>query len=123
MERTHVPDVRKAVPSTECGDDHTYSRCLASQESGLHPNLLPREDIRYVGIHRTHFSKTFTEHIGIPPVQYLQNVRMNKAIQLLQHTSFSETDIALSVDYLDLVPFTRAFTKQYGQPPRRSRNK
>ncbi|MBE1444786.1 MULTISPECIES: AraC family transcriptional regulator [unclassified Paenibacillus] len=75
----------------------------------------------YVNIHRTHFSKTFTEHVGIPPVKYLQNIRLGKAAQLLKQTSLSVTEIALTVGYPDLFSFTRAFTRQYGVSPSRVR--
>jgi AraC-like DNA-binding protein len=71
----------------------------------------------YIGIHRTHFSKTFTEDVGIPPAKYLQNLRLDKANQLLQQPSLSVTEIALTVGYLDLFSFTRAFTKQFGCSP------
>ncbi|WP_282937515.1 AraC family transcriptional regulator [Paenibacillus sp. RC67] len=75
----------------------------------------------YVSIHRTHFSKTFTEHVGVPPVKYLQNVRLDKATQLLKQTSLSVTEIALTVGYPDLFSFTRAFTRQFGVSPSRVR--
>lgn len=75
----------------------------------------------YVNIHRTHFSKTFTDHVGIPPVKYLQNVRLDKATQLLKETSLSVTEIALTVGYPDLFSFTRAFTRQFGCSPSRVR--
>ncbi|WP_218092206.1 helix-turn-helix domain-containing protein [Paenibacillus solanacearum] len=75
----------------------------------------------YVGVHRTHFSKTFTEEVGLPPAAYLQNVRMDKAGRLLRRTRLSVTEIALSVGYMDLYPFTRAFTRQFGCSPSRYR--
>lgn len=75
----------------------------------------------YVNIHRTHFSKTFTEQVGVPPVKYLQNIRLDKASQLLKQTSLSVTEIALTVGYPDLFSFTRAFTRQFGVSPSRVR--
>ncbi|WP_259619973.1 helix-turn-helix transcriptional regulator [Paenibacillus doosanensis] len=76
----------------------------------------------YVNIHRTHFSKTFTEQIGMPPVKYLQKVRLDQAAQLLKETSMPVTEIALTVGYPDLFSFTRAFTRQLGCPPSRLRS-
>jgi AraC-like DNA-binding protein len=76
---------------------------------------------RYVGIHRTHFSRTFTEEMGISPAAYLQKIRLNHAQKLLQTTSLSITEIALSVGYQDLFSFTRAFTRHYNNPPSRMR--
>jgi AraC-like DNA-binding protein len=75
----------------------------------------------YVGVHRTHFSKTFTEEIGTAPAKYLQNLRLDKAKQMLQQTRLTVTEVALSVGYLDLFSFTRAFTRQFGCSPSRMR--
>jgi AraC-like DNA-binding protein len=77
----------------------------------------------YVGIHRSYFSKVFTETIGIPPIKYLQQLRLVRASDLLRQTALSITEIALTVGYPDLYSFTRAFKAHYSVPPKRFRDR
>ncbi|WP_426445926.1 AraC family transcriptional regulator [Paenibacillus sp. S-38] len=72
----------------------------------------------YVGVERTHFSKRFRHTYGLPPVQYLQELKMKEARHLLEHTGYSLSEIAHSVGYPDLFSFSKAFKKWTGQPPR-----
>jgi AraC-like DNA-binding protein len=69
------------------------------------------------GIHRSHFSHIFTQKIGISPQQYLQQLRLDRAKQLLSDHSLQVGEIALSVGYPDLYVFSRAFKKQAGCSP------
>lgn len=76
----------------------------------------------HAGIHRTHFSKLFTERVGVPPSEFLRKLRMDQALRLLQETSRSVLDIGLSLGYSDAASFTRAFAQYYGCPPSRARD-
>lgn len=64
---------------------------------------------RHFKINRSHFTKTFTEQVGVSPKQYLQNLKMKRAKQLLLETPLTITEIALSLGFPDLYSFTRAF--------------
>ncbi|MGF7034697.1 AraC-like DNA-binding protein [Paenibacillus mucilaginosus] len=72
----------------------------------------------YVGVERTHFSKRFRHTYGLPPVQYLQELKMREARHLLEHTGYTLSEIAHSVGYPDLFSFSKAFKKWTGQPPK-----
>ncbi|WP_239627240.1 AraC family transcriptional regulator [Paenibacillus sp. H1-7] len=72
---------------------------------------------KLVGIHRTYFSKVFTEHLGITPLKYLLKLKMNKAMQLLKETPLTVTEIALSLSYSDTASFSRSFSLYFGNPP------
>lgn len=76
---------------------------------------------RHIGIDRSHFSRMFTQTVGMPPVKYLQKLRMDRGSDLLRSTSLSITEIALTIGYPDLYSFTRAFRNQFGIPPRKFR--
>jgi len=76
---------------------------------------------RFIGFHRTYFTKFFTQIVGVPPAKYIQELRLSKGKQMLQHTRLSVTEIALSIGYPDLYSFTRSFTKKYGCSPKEMR--
>lgn len=71
----------------------------------------------YISVHRVYFSRLFTQQTGVSPKQYLQKLKMNRAVQLLRHSPHSITEISHSLGYSDLYAFTRAFSKYYQFPP------
>ena len=71
----------------------------------------------YAGFHRSYFSDMFTKTVGIPPAQYLQNLRMERAKSMLQANKSSITEIALSLGYPSIYSFSRAFRNFYGVSP------
>jgi len=74
-----------------------------------------------IGIDRSHFSRVFSQTVGMPPVKYLQKLRMDRGSDLLRGTSLSITEIALTIGYPDLYSFTRAFRNHFGTSPRKFR--
>lgn len=70
----------------------------------------------HVGIHRSYYSKMFTARVGTTPIQYLRQLRMDRALQMLQQ-GYSIIEIALSLGYSDSTAFTRAFHQYFGAAP------
>lgn len=70
-----------------------------------------------IGYHRTYLSKIFKEQTGQSPSQYLLQIRMERAAQLLQNEQLSIAHIASSVGYEDPLYFSRQFKKWYQQSP------
>jgi AraC-like DNA-binding protein len=71
----------------------------------------------YFSVHRGYFSKIFAQQVGMTPMHYLEKLRMEKAIELLQMPDYTINEISLTIGYLDPYTFTRAFSKYYGIPP------
>ncbi|MBD2866838.1 AraC family transcriptional regulator [Paenibacillus oceani] len=84
-------------------------------------NITVQDVADYIGVHRSYFSAEFSKRQGIPPVQYLQRLRMEKGAQMLLETEFLITDIALFLGYPDLYTFTRAFRNYYNVTPSKLR--
>ena len=61
--------------------------------------------------------------MGKPPMQYLNEYRVEKACALLENTAYSVTDAALAVGFDDASYFARVFKKQTGVSPRNYRKK
>jgi AraC-like DNA-binding protein len=80
---------------------------------------------RRVGLSRSALHERFVELIGVPPMQYLAQWRMQAAARLLLETRATVASIALDVGYDSEAAFARAFKRMVGKPPatwRRERN-
>ena len=72
---------------------------------------------RAVGLSRSALADRFTRLIGVPPINYLANWRMQVATQKLRSTSASLAQIADMVGYNSEAAFSRAFKKVVGTAP------
>ena len=68
-----------------------------------------------------YFYKLFKRVTGVTPIRFLQNIRLEKAAELLCGTSLSVQKIALSVGYSDMKYFYRIFGEKYHETPRQYR--
>jgi AraC-like DNA-binding protein len=72
---------------------------------------------REVGLSRSALADRFIRLIGVPPMNYLTNWRMQVAAQKLRDTSASIAQIAEIVGYDSEAAFSRAFKKATGTAP------
>ncbi|BFT70336.1 helix-turn-helix domain-containing protein [Paenibacillus sp. P36] len=63
------------------------------------------------------FSMVFKQRYGISPHQYLMNMRVNHAKELLTHTDLSQESIASYCGFADLHHFSKTFKKRTGLTP------
>jgi AraC-like DNA-binding protein len=66
---------------------------------------------------RYHFSRLFLRHVGISPYAYLQQLRIRKAVDLLNSTRLPIKQIGFLVGFGDQAYFCSAFKKQMGVSP------
>lgn len=70
------------------------------------------------GITSTYFRSIFKSIVNMSPIDYLNHVRISKALELLQVTNLSISEIASRVGIYDANYFSRLFKKVTGYPPR-----
>lgn len=70
-----------------------------------------------MGYSKTHFMALFKEHAGISCTDFIIQVRLNKASELLLHTSQSILAIAQQVGFNNLSNFNRQFKAYYQTTP------
>lgn len=79
---------------------------------------LSLEDVsRQVGFNASYFSTLFKKECGMGFVEYLTDVRINQAKELLRDTHISVAEICELVGYNDLKHFTKTFYKYTGVKP------
>lgn len=71
-----------------------------------------------VGMSRSSFADRFSELMGMGPMSYLSEWRLQKALSLLEDTGCSVQQAAAGTGYQSPAAFTRAFTTRFGYSPR-----
>ncbi|WP_322923685.1 AraC family transcriptional regulator [Paenibacillus campi] len=77
---------------------------------------------RSVGLDRTYLSSLFKERFGVSLQAFMLEYRMNRALELLHHTSLSVGEVSRSVGYDDPFLFSKMFKKLKGMSPKKLRN-
>lgn len=84
-----------------------YNRSLTNEEIGAHFNF-----------HPVYINRLMVKYTGSSLHQYLINFRISLAINLLQSTNKSITEIAYSVGFKDINYFSKYFKKLVGVSPK-----
>lgn len=70
----------------------------------------------------SYLSRVFKNHMQVSVLQYLQQLRMNAAGNLLRNTNKTVSEIAREVGYGDLKHFYQLFKRHYGVSPKAYRD-
>lgn len=77
------------------------------------------EDLaREAGMSRTRFANSFHDALGVGPIGYLSEWRLQRALQQLRISRRPIADIAYANGYASPAAFSRAFTDRFGASPR-----
>jgi AraC family transcriptional regulator len=76
---------------------------------------------RHLGVHPTHFSRSFREHTGMTPRAFRQRARVCAASHLLLGSHFALAHVAAECGFVDQSHLTRAFSEVVGLTPGRYR--
>ena len=64
-----------------------------------------------------HFMRFFKKHMNMTCVEYINNLRLEKAVELFEQGNSSILDVSLSVGFHNLSYFHRAFKRKYNMTP------
>jgi AraC-like DNA-binding protein len=111
-----------ALPLKETGwlaglRDPAIGRALSLMHARLNEGWTADALAREVNLSRSAFADHFTKLIGVPPMRYLLNWRMQVAREKLQEANGAIAQIAFEVGYESEAAFTRAFRREFGLPP------
>lgn len=77
----------------------------------------------YACLSAQHLSRLFNEQLGMPPMQYLWQVRLNSAEELLTRSTRSMADIAYQCGFKSPCHFSRMVREHFGHSPRELRRR
>ena len=102
---------------SESEGDERMRSILVFMRTHLHQPLQLQDLGKQVGLHPTYFSNLFSRTFGIPPMQYLNDLRIKTAQEFLRFTSLSTQEIAAKTGYDDPLYFSRCFKSKTGYSP------
>lgn len=97
--------------------DRLVGRSLALLHGRVAHPWTTEELAREVGLSRSAFAERFTGLIGVPPMHYLANWRLQLAAIRLRESGASTAQIAGEVGYESDAAFNRAFKRAFGTTP------
>lgn len=105
-------------------NEHTkdvVERAIIYMRENIHKSLSLAELCGYMGYSETYFSNMFKRQTGYSPINYMSQLKMQEACNLLDFTDMKVNQICHKVGMSDPYYFTKLFTKTIGYPPTRYR--
>lgn len=75
------------------------------------------------GVSISHLTRLFKEYIGLTPNEYVSQIRINKAMQLLSKSNDTILEIAYDVGFKSLSNFYKCFKQNAGIAPKEYRKR
>ena len=88
----------------------------------LETDITMQEVASQLGTSYSNFRRLFREHAGVSPVQYQQDLRLQRACELVAYSSLAIKEIAFRLHFESPDYFSTKFKKKTGYTPREYRN-
>jgi AraC-like DNA-binding protein len=99
-------------------EDRQIARALKSIHERANMAWTVESLAQEAGMSRSRFAERFRDLLGMGPMAYLSEWRLQKALAMLDDTRSSVQQIAVEAGYQSPAAFTRAFASRFGAPPR-----
>lgn len=110
-------EIRWEENKTQESDNSWLDKAVMLINESVTRELSLDELAERIHVNKFTLTKKFKAYYGISPIQYHQNIRMNKAKQLLESSGLPIRAIAETLGFKDLFTFSRAFKNKTGIPP------
>jgi AraC family transcriptional regulator, arabinose operon regulatory protein len=101
--------------------DVRITRTLERMRTRMRDKLTVEQLAETVELSPSRFAHLFRAQVGVSPVRYLLQLRMDRARALLERTSLSVTEVRLRVGCTDPSHFARDFRRCHGFSPSQRR--
>lgn len=111
-------DNESQVPDMSPSDRKFMDKLLELMESRIDNSELVVDDlVKEMAVSRSVFFKKLKTLTGLAPVEFIKEVRINKAIKLIESGEYSITQIAYMVGINDPRYFSKCFKQKMGMTP------
>ncbi len=100
------------------GNNESMKKAISYIRLNYQSELSITEVAAHAGIGERYLRKLFAQHLNLSPLDYLNQVRVNKAIELLRNTEMSVKEICFTCGFQSPQYFSRIFKQQVGVSPR-----
>lgn len=97
--------------------DERVRKAVDVLAENLHEPLSLADLARNCGLSVSRLAHLFSEQIGLPPQQYLEELRLQRAAQLLRSTGLRINEIATESGYSGAFYFSARFRRKFGMSP------
>lgn len=104
------------IGKSDKGDD-LAKKAISYVINNLDQPLVIKDIAEYFNYSNSHFLTIFKSKTGFTPIQYFNNLKVQKACMYLSFTDMSIKEICFSLGYNDPLYFSRLFKKVIGESP------
>jgi AraC-like DNA-binding protein len=105
-------------PQIKDPDEEMMNQLMAYLEQHISDENLRIEDMaEAVGLGRSVFYSKMKELVGVSPSDFLKQLRMQRACQLVANSKLTFSEIAYAVGFTDPKYFSKCFKKETGKTP------
>lgn len=97
--------------------------CIDYIYSHIHSRITVSELAKHLNFSESYLSKLFHKEMGLPISQYILNLKIEKAKNLLQYSEYSVIDISNYLSFSSQSHFIQVFQKYTGMTPHKYRTK
>lgn len=115
--RAYAHDIEHGPNSVLKRYHHSMMQAISFVESHFHEDLRLEDACRVAMVSKTYFCYLFKSLTGKTFNEYLNDLRLRKAMKLLVHEPLSVSEVALKVGFNDVTYFSRVFRRHTGVSP------
>ena len=103
-------------------DKQNLKRVVSAMKKDLSVHIDGLELSKIALMSPARFQLAFRKYYGVPPYEYLKELRLNKALLLLKNPEYKISTIAEKVGYIHTGHFAKIFKSTYGITPSKYRS-
>lgn len=112
------PKQTDSIP-TEQAREHEFIQKVSNyiKEKITEPELMLEDVAQHLHLSYSQLYRKLKALTGTTPKQFIKQIRMERAVELLQREHYNVSEVAYQVGFNDPNYFTRVFQRHFGHPP------
>ena len=112
----HMPELN-LIRNTNTALLNRMKQAISYVEKHYSEDISNSDLMELLNCSESHLLRSFKQVLGITPMKYLTNFRIQKAAEMLLTTDLRSSDIAIACGFHDFSYFTKVFRQTIGMTP------